>query len=401
MGTPYSNLEIAKALTAVGCRIVKNGKSWRVTGPSWRTDLVHSADFSEEVARYFGYERIPSRLPQVKITSSGAGLKPMQARRRALSIALANRGFTEVHNYPFVNKAQMELFGFTGDRAKNFEIQNPISDQYPLLRTHLSVGLLETAVRNLSRGEKSVALFESGLIFRDIRKLTDSGSISTKKRPTPAEIKRIYESVPFQSMHIGGVIAGEAELSGWWGEGRKADWRDGVSIIHELLTEIGFEYEVVNVDLAPWHPGRCAEFRIDGKPVAHAGEIHPRILSELGLPARTVFFAIAMDTIPVAKPVTARPVVTMPAAIQDISLFVSAEVSASEVAKALQSGAGELLESVHLFDKFQRPGENQVSLAFTLTFRAKDRTLTSEEVSRLRESAGAAAKEFCGATIRS
>ena len=401
IGTSYSAAEITRALTAVGCRVLKSGKVWKITPPSWRNDLLHTADFSEEVARYFGYERIPSRLPQVKITSSGAGLKPMQARRRALSISLANRGFTEVHNYPFVSQAEMDLFGFTGDRAKTFEIQNPISEQSPLLRTHLSVGLLDAAVRNLARGEKSVALFESGLIFRDIRKLAEPGKITTTRRPTAAEIKRIYESVPFQSMHIGGVIAGEVELSGWWGEGRSADWRDGVAIIHELLGEIGFDYQVANVELAPWHPGRCAEFTIAGKPAAHAGEIHPRITRALGLPERTVFFAIAMDTISIAQPVVAKPVITMPAAIQDVSLFVPTGVSAAAVAAALKSGAGNLLESVRLFDRFQRPGDSQVSLAFTLTFRAPDRTLTSDEVSKLRESASASAVEMCGAVIRS
>ncbi|MEY4163079.1 MAG: hypothetical protein RLZZ79_31 [Actinomycetota bacterium] len=401
IGTSYSAAEIAKALTAVGCRISKAGKNWRITPPSWRTDLLHSADYSEEVARYFGYERIPSHLPQVKITSGGAGLRPMQARRRGLSLALANRGFTEVQNYPFVNRAQMELFGFTGDRAKAFEIENPISDQYPLLRTHLSVGLIDSALRNLARGQKSVALFESGLIFRDIRKLANPGVVPTTKRPTPNQIKNIYESVPFQSMHIGGVIAGEVELSGWWGEGRIADWRDGVSIIHELIGEFGFAYEVSSVELAPWHPGRCAEFTIAGRPVAHAGELHPRIIAALGLPERTVFFAIAMDSIPIASPVSATPVVTMPAAIQDISLFVPASVAAANVADAIKAGAGPLLESVRLFDRFQRPGEDQVSLAFTLTFRSADRTLTSEEVSKLRESAGAEAVTRCGATIRS
>ena len=402
IGTEYSNAEVTKALVAIGCKITKSGKKWKVTSPSWRTDLAHISDFAEEVARFYGYERIPSRVPTPKIPKSGkTGLSPLQQRRRYLSLALANRGFTEVHNYPFVNQAQMELFGFTGDRAKTFRIANPISDQNPLLRTHLSPGLLEAAARNLARGAKSVALFESGLVFRDIQKLENVVGIRTLKRPSATQIKKIYESVPYQSLHIGGVVAGEIELSGWWGKGRIASWEDAVAITSELVRNITDEFTVKSVELAPWHPGRCAEFIVDGKPVAHAGEIHPRVTEALGLPDRTIFFALVVDAIPVQSAVSAKPVVTMPAAIQDISMFVPADVAATDVTAALKEGAGELLESVELFDRFQKDGEDQISLAFTLTFRASDRTLTSDEVSRLRTLAGEAATKRCKAIIRS
>jgi phenylalanyl-tRNA synthetase beta chain len=364
--------------------------------------LIHVSDFAEEVARYYGYERIPSRIPTPKIPKTGkTGLSALQQRRRYLSLSLANKGFTEVHNYPFVNQAQMDLFGFTGDRAKTFQIVNPISDQHPLLRTHLSIGLLETAARNISRGAKSVALFESGLVFRNLSKLESISGISTDKRPTPVQIKKIYESVPFQTLHIGGVLAGEVELSGWWGEGRNASWEDAVSITSELLREMTNDFKIKNVELAPWHPGRCAEFTVEGVPVAHAGEIHPRITAALGLPERTIFFAILADAIPIKAAIQARPVITMPAAIQDVSIFVPAEVSAAEVTATLAEGAGELLESITLFDRFQRDGEDQVSLAFTLTFRATDRTLTSDEVSKLREQATNLVVKRFKATLRS
>jgi phenylalanyl-tRNA synthetase beta chain len=155
------------------------------------------------------------------------------------------------------------------------------------------------------------------------------------------------------------------------------------------------------VELAPWHPGRCAEIRIDGLPVAHAGEVHPRVTAALGLPERTVAFVVIIDALPYRPSIQAIPVNTMPAAIQDISLFVDQKVSAAEVKTALIDGAGELLESIHLFDRFQKQGETQVSLAFTLTFRAPNRTLTSDEVSELRARAGAEATRRCGAIVRS
>jgi phenylalanyl-tRNA synthetase beta chain len=380
----------------------KSGKKFVVGVPSWRPDLHDLPDFAEEVARYFGYDRIPSILPEVKIGKNGrSGLTSLQQRKRAFALKLANRGLVEVHNYPFVSDEQMKLFGFTGDRAKTFKIANPMSDEFPYLRTHLTPGLLSAAARNLSRGEKSVALFEMGSVFRDTTKLDSVGNISTAKKPTPAQIKRIYESVPKQALHIGGVIAGEFTKSGWWGKGRSVEWSDAVDLAAELIAETGNEFTVTNAELAPWHPGRCAEFRINNQPVAHAGEIHPRVSAALGLPERTVAFVVIVDALPFSTAIQARPVNTMPAAIQDISLFVDEKISAAQVEAALVAGAGELLESIHLFDRFQKEGEAQVSLAFSLVFRAPSRTLTADEVSELRIAAGAAATKRCGAIIRS
>ncbi|MEN9306052.1 MAG: hypothetical protein RLY76_1320 [Actinomycetota bacterium] len=402
IGCTYTDKEVQVALIKIGCTLKKVGKFWNVTVPSWRPDLNLLADFAEEVARFYGYDRIPSLLPAVKPSPSGAsGLTPIQQRKRSMALSLANKGLVEVHNYPFVSPEQMDLFGFTGDRAKTFRIANPMSDEAPLLRTHLTPGLLATAARNLARGESSVALFETGLVFRNTEKLSVAGNVDTAKKPTATQIKKIYESVPKQALHIGGVLAGDFVSSGWWGKGRKADWLDCLALVGDLISSTGNQFTIHNVELAPWHPGRCAEFRVDGKPIAHAGEIHPRISSTLSLPERTVAFALIVDAIPFSSPVRAEPVVTMPAAIQDISLFVSQDVSAAEVEAALVSGAGELLESIQLFDRFQKPGEDQVSLAFSLIFRAPDRTLTSEEVSALRQAAGAAAQKACKASIRS
>jgi phenylalanyl-tRNA synthetase beta chain len=401
IGTTYSEKEVKQALTGIGCTMRKSGKKWLVSVPSWRPDLRDLPDFSEEVARFFGYDRIPSILPEVKIAKNGnSGLTALQQRKRAFALKLANRGLVEVHNYPFVSDEQMKLFGFTGDRAKTFKIANPMSDEFPYLRTHLTPGLLSAAARNLARGQKSVALFETGSVFRDTTKLTPAGEISTEKRPTSAQVKKIYESVPKQALHIAGVIAGDFSNSGWWGKGRTAEWSDAVDLAIELISETGNEFTVTNVELAPWHPGRCAEIRVDGLPVAHAGEVHPRVTAALGLPERTVAFVVIIDALPYRPSIQALPVNTMPAAIQDISLFVDQKVSAAEVKAALIDGAGELLESIHLFDRFQKEGETQVSLAFTLIFRAPDRTLTSDEVSELRARAGAEATRKCGAIVR-
>ena len=160
------------------------------------------------------------------------------------------------------------------------------------------------------------------------------------------------------------------------------------------------EWSVARSDLAPWHPGRCAELIVNGKAVAHAGELHPRIVAAYGLPERSVAFAVALNALPESSLVRPTTVGTMPAAVQDVALIVDSTVSAADLQAALREGAGELLESITLFDRYDKIGDGKISLAFTLVFRASDRTLTGEEVSAMREAATAQAAAKFGAVVR-
>ena len=398
LGVKISHDVVALKLEIVGCTVDKKvlGK-WLITPPSWRADLLTPADLTEEVARLVGYDHIPSTLPTGK---SGATLNPSQARRRSIGLMLADKGYSEVYNYPFVNQEMVDLLGFVGPRAASFKLANPMSDQAPLLRTHLLPGLLDAAKRNLSRGAKDVAIFEIGSVFHDVAKLSTPKSLPISQRPSQSEIESVFATVPAQPLFVVAVVAGQLDRSGWWGKGRKFDWSDATTQAMEIIEATGNIGKIVQSDLAPWHPGRCAEIQVNGKPVAHAGELHPRVLEALGLPARTCAFGVILSELPVQHNVSAPQVITMPAATQDVSLFVGADVAASAVQSALVAGAGELLESIVLFDRFISSDDGKVSLAFTLTFRAPDRTLTAEEVSTYREAAVASAAKSCGAQVR-
>ena len=398
LGIEISPETIASKLEVVGCAVDKKAdKKWSITPPSWRADLLTPADLTEEVARLVGYDQIPSTLPTGK---SGATLNPLQLRRRSVGLLLADKGYSEVYNYPFVNQEMVDLLGFTGPRAASFKLANPMSDQAPLLRTHLLPGLLEAAKRNLSRGAKDVAIFEIGSVFRDVTKLSTPKILATSKRPSQLEIESVFATVPAQPLFVGAVVAGQLDRAGWWGKGRKFDWSDATTQALEIIEATGNTGKVVQSDLAPWHPGRCAEIQVNGKAVAHAGELHPRVLEALGLPARTCAFAVILSELPIQGNISAPQVITMPAATQDVSLFVGVDIAASDVQSALVAGAGDLLESIALFDRFVSPADGKVSLAFTLTFRAQDRTLTAEEVSTYREAAVAEAAKSCGAQVR-
>ena len=395
LGLEISAKEIARVLRIIGCDV--DEKTFVVDPPSWRLDLLTPTDLAEEVARMIGYDKIPSVLPP---RPNHASLTPTQKRRRAISAMLAARGLAEVQTFPFTNQETIDQMGFVGERAATYRIANPMSDEAPLMRVHLVPGLIEVAARNISRGAKDFAIFEMGSIFRSSQKLVPAISPVIGSRPDAKTISAIYASVPPQAFHVAGLLVGKIEEENWQGKARAYTWQDAIAYAQDILRLCNMEWTVKRSDFAPWHPGRCAELIVDGKAVAHAGEVHPRIIAKYGLPERSVAFAVGLSALPDSLIVRPSRVGTMPAAVQDVALIVDAKVSAQEVEQALRKGAGDLLESITLFDRYDKIGDGKISLAFTLTFRASDRTLTGAEVTAMREAAVTNAQKATGAVLR-
>ena len=387
--------KVAELLRVIGCDV--DEKTFTIDPPSWRSDLLTPADFAEEVARMIGYDKIPSVLPPRPLHAS---LTPNQKRRRAVATMLASRGLAEVQTFPFTNQATIDAMGFVGERAATYKVANPMSEEFPLMRVHLVPGLIEVAQRNISRGAKDFAIFEMGSIFRSSQKLIPAISPDLSKRPDQKIIDEIFTSVPTQGYHVAGLLVGKTENENWQGKARAYNWQDAIAFAQDILALCNLEWSVARSDLAPWHPGRCAELIVNGKAVAHAGELHPRIVAAYGLPERSVAFAVALNALPDSHLVRPTTVGTMPAAVQDVALIVDATVSAADIESALREGAGDLLESITLFDRYDKIGDGKISLAFTLVFRASDRTLTGEEVSAMREAATAVAATKFGAVVR-
>jgi phenylalanyl-tRNA synthetase beta chain len=395
LGIEITPAEIAKHLRSVGCDV--NESTFEVDPPSWRADLLQPADFVEEVARMVGYDAIPSILPP---RPKHASLTPTQKRRRAVATMLASRGFAEVQTFPFTNQQTIDSMGFVGERAATYRIANPMSEEFPLMRVHLVPGLIEVAQRNISRGAKDFAIFEMGSIFRSSQKLVPAISPELGQRPDQSIIDAITASVPPQAYHVAGLLVGKNESSDWQGPARAYTWQDAIAYAQDILQLCNLEWSIKRSDFAPWHPGRCAELIVDGKAVAHAGELHPRIVAAYGLPERSVAFAVGLSALPETELVRPYSVGTMPAALQDVALIVDSSVAAGDVEAALRSGAGELLESITLFDRYDKIGDGKISLAFNLIFRAPDRTLTGAEITAAREAAVAAAEKATGALLR-
>ncbi|MEU6735316.1 phenylalanine--tRNA ligase subunit beta [Streptomyces physcomitrii] len=405
-GVAYGRETVVRRLQEIGCDVA-GADELTVTVPSWRPDLTDPNDLAEEVIRLEGYENLPSTLPK---PPAGRGLTGRQRLHRRIGRALAGAGYVEVLNYPFLSAHALDQLGLAADdpHRRLVTLVNPLSDEEPALRTTLLPGLLGALRRNDGRGSHDLALFETGLVFlaREERRL--AARLPVDRRPTEEEIAALGAALPEQPRRAAVVLAGAREQSGWWGRGRPADWADAVEAARTVAREAGAELLVRQGAYGPWHPGRCAELAVvvDGTEhlVGHAGELHPRVVKALGLPARTSAMEIDLDRVEAAgEPVVPGPrISTFPVATQDVALVVDDSVPAGDVERVLREGAGELLESIRLFDVFtgEQIGAGKKSLAYALRFRAPDRTLTVEEASTAREAAVALAGERTGAVLR-
>ncbi|MFF9037112.1 phenylalanine--tRNA ligase subunit beta [Streptomyces sp. NPDC014892] len=407
-GVAYGRETVVRRLQEVGCDVYGTDELI-VTVPSWRPDLTDPNDLAEEVIRLEGYENLPSTLPK---PPAGRGLTHRQRLHRRVGRALAGAGYVEAPNYPFIGEQVFDQLGLEADdpARRVVRLTNPLNDEEPALRTSLLPGLLGALRRNDGRGTHDLALFETGLVFLPREEQRVAVALPVDRRPTDEEIATLNAALPEQPRHVAVVVAGAREQAGWWGKGRPADWADTVEAGRAVAREAGAELVVRKGQYGPWHPGRCAEFVVvaDGteRVVGHAGELHPRVLKALGLPARTAAMEIDLDALEQVGDGTpqAPSISTFPVATQDVALVVDAFVPHADVEAALREGAGELLEGIRLFDVYENAeqlGDGRKSLAYALRFRAADRTLTVDEASAARDAAVALAGERTGAVLRS
>ncbi|OIV37950.1 phenylalanine--tRNA ligase subunit beta [Mangrovactinospora gilvigrisea] len=407
-GVTYGRETVVRRLQEVGCA-VSGSDVLTVVPPSWRPDLVEVNDLAEEVLRLEGYDRIPSTMPHLP---PGTGLTAGQRARRRTGRALAGAGFVEAPSFPFLDASVFDALGLDADdeRRRTVDLVNPLNADEASMRTTLLPGLLAALRRNVGRGTHDVALFENGLVFvRREGQAPAAPRLAVDRRPTDEELASLEAALPAQPRHVAVVLAGQFGPAGWWGEGREASWADAVQAARVVADAVGVELVPRQASYAPWHPGRCAELRLggpDGRVVGHAGELHPRVVKALELPERTSAMELDFDALvraaEASDAVQAGRISSYPVATQDVALVVDAAVPAGEVEAALRDGAGELLESLRLFDVFEgeQIGAGKKSLAYALRFRAPDRTLTADDASAARDAAVAAASTRVGAVLR-
>jgi phenylalanyl-tRNA synthetase beta chain len=406
-GMDIDDATTVRHLEAVGCEVALEGTGpgagLTATVPPWRPDVTDPYDLVEEVARVVGYAHVPSVLPPAP---SGRGLTARQKLRRRVGRTLAGAGWVEVVSFPFIGQKDLDALGLPADddRREVLSLANPLSAEEPSMTTTVLPGLLRAVARNTGRGAHDLALFELATVT-----LPHAGDgtriLPVDRRPTDGELDDLVKAVPDQPLHLGVVATGERTRSGWWGEGRAADWTDALSAVRDVAEALGVEVGVRAASRAPWHPGRCAEVVVGEAILGWAGELHPRVCTAYGVPPRTVAAEVDLDVLLALAPgsVGAPRFSHYPVAKEDVALVVEAQVRAADVEAALREGAGELLESIRLFDVYtgEQVGEGKKSLAYALRFRAPDRTLAEGEAATARDAAVALAAERCGAVLRS
>jgi phenylalanyl-tRNA synthetase beta chain len=400
-GMPITEEQSVECLRAVGCE-VSGSVTLSVTPPPWRPDLNDAQDFSEEVVRLVGYDKVPSVLPT---PPSGRGLTRPQQLRRRIGRTLAGEGFVEVVSFPFVGEADLDALGLTAKdpRRDLLQLTNPLNAEAGFMTTTLLPGLLRAAGKNVGHGTTDVAIFETGTVTLP-RHAGPAAILPVDRRPTDEELAALDAALPAQPLHLALVATGDAVSGGWWGEGRLFSWADAVDAVRAVADALGLEVTASGVELAPWHPGRCAELSVAGVVIGHAGEVHPTVCQAFGLPNRTVAAEVDLDLL-IERAVhlsKAPSFSSYPVAKEDVALVVDASVPAAAVEAALREGAGALLESIRLFDVYtgDQVGAGKKSLAYALRFRAPDRTLKEGEAAAARDAAVALAAERTGAVQR-
>lgn len=345
--------------------------------PSWRPDLEREIDLIEEVARLYGYEKIPAR----RRVGTGEGRTNSQLLRERVRATLTGAGATEATLSTFVSDEDLQAFGYDGPLVR---VSNPMTVDQRQLRPTLFAGLLRAAQRNLDRGVATVRLFEFGKIF------------AGWKHDVP---------LPEESEHVGIVLAGDAGGNDWYAQHRTFDAFDLKGILEVVLDEIGVRGWTLEPGLpVPFHPGRSARILIDGTYVGRFGEIRPTVVRAFGIEGPVVAGGLALEPLFERAPATlkVRALPTQPPVVRDISVAVGDAVGVADLETTIRSAAGAFLERAVVVDEYrgEQVGDGRRSLTFRLWFRAPDRTLTAAEADAAREAVVDAIRERHGGETR-
>lgn len=370
-------------LERLGCAVTPQGRHMNVTPPGFRPDLTIAEDLAEELVRVVGYDRVPATLPTVRRETG-------EVSRGALAVShikevLCAMGLHEAITHAFVHPEVNRRATPPGREAVRLE--NPISEERSELRTSMVPGLLSVVERAHHHRVGSLAVYEYGRVFFG----------------APGQ------ELPSEEEHVGIML---------WGQ--RTPFPDGVGdhdvldvkgMVTSLIRRLLFTEVRVRVPehVAPWpwlHPKRLGEIVVRGTTVGHLGELHPRWVEQRGLTGRPIFAQLHADPLKAwmnERPTpNLRPLPRFPASERDVALVVPNSITCAQVKGFIKEHGGDELENVSLFDVYQGDSipENHTSLAFRLTFRRDDGTLTDKRVDAVTRSVCEALKTGLGASIR-
>ncbi|HTV10276.1 MAG TPA: phenylalanine--tRNA ligase subunit beta [Acidimicrobiales bacterium] len=389
LGTALGAEQCERLLQPLGFRTVKKTGSYLEFGaPSWRPDCSREVDLIEEIARMYGYERLPRALPPRAISSSR--LSPYQARRRRLREALCAAGLDEAWTTTFLSAGDLVQAGLAAKGV--LELENPLDQSQSLLRTSLLPGLLRAVRFNIERQATAVKLFEVGNVFSPAAECGE-----------PGLVEGVHEWEQLGVIAVGRDLDASFAVRAWEAAAQALRLTSvTISSLGPSSAPPGSGSALDN--LACFHPGRWAAIGVGGREVGLLGELAPEVSQRYEVVGRAAAILVDLEGV-LGGPepsLVARAVSRFPGLDLDMAFVVAEDVRAGDLAATIRSALGDIAGPVVLFEVWRGTslGEGRRSLNFRARLRAPDRTLTEGEVAQLRQGVAAAALSQHGAVLR-
>ncbi|NLA41005.1 MAG: phenylalanine--tRNA ligase subunit beta [Smithella sp.] len=384
IGTDVPAREAVRILKSIGMTLRREGKGiYRVTPPSFRVDIEREIDLMEEIARLYGYDRVPSTLPLVSVTETEE--IPRLALEERIRRLLTGAGYSEIINYSFTSPACADALGLPpADQRRGFVvIKNPLTEDQSVMRTTLAYGLLETLKKNIHNASFNLKLFEMGKTFF--------------KRPDGA--------LPEEKNILAALIVGKA-ADDLWGSKISVDFYDLKGCLENIFQDLKLGSCRCRTETQePFlHPGQsCGVYRDDVR-IGFLGKVHPDVQKRMDIKSDAYLFEITLDLLGnvLDRPIRYREISKFPAVLRDVAFVVPESMESEKMLEIVLRQHEDLLENVSVFDIYSGKGleERTKSLGLRFSYRASDRTLTDAEINSIHDRIVRQTIELTGAGIR-
>jgi phenylalanyl-tRNA synthetase beta chain len=365
LGTDIPHEDMLNTLKKLNLDIKTEKDYFIVTPPSSRSDLKRDADIIEEIARLYGYDRIPTTVPKADITS--AGKKTWRHILSDIKNAMLKEGFHEAVNYSFMNEKYLDILNIPEDdrRRKTIRLKNPLRKEDSLLRTMILPSLVENFIYNFFRGIKDIRIFETSKVFENTG-----------------------EALPLESLRLGGIYFKEKTPSLW------KETAEDFYLVKGALESLFEKLKIKECSFSPsgepfLHPGKSADIYIAGERTGFMGALSPEVVERLDVKTKSDILVFELDVDKllsfIPESLTYTPIPKFPPIERDVALVIDDSIKASEIINLIRAYPTEFIEEVSVFDFYKGSNipEGKKSLAFSIRYRSKERTLTDEEVETL------------------
>ena len=365
LGTSIEKDRMVDILTKLEFGITESGDTIKALVPTWRDDVTGMPDIAEEVARIVSYDNIAPTIP-VAILSSG-GMTPKKALTKDVTHYLAHAGLSQIITFSFMHKDGLtNMMLPEGDnRYTAIPILNPISEEFPYMRTTLVPAVIEAAKRNIAQQNKDLWLFETANVYEP------------KALP--------LTEVPHERPMACGIMMGKVTEAAWNQAQRDTDFYDVKGVVDGLLAKLGLtQYDIQPSSESYYHPGVSAHYTVNGVTIANYGELHPQVVKNFDLSGKVYMFEIDLEAVLsiTVPPFRYQSFSKFPGTSRDLAIVAPVSVTSGEIVALIKEHGGEYLESVSIFDVYE--GEHieagYRSLAYNLQFRSMEGTLNDEDI---------------------